>query len=80
MRSYDLLDTSVYLALTQNPGRIAQELDPRDKIVVVDEIQRLPVLLNEIHRLIEERGIRQLQRLHFRGTAKLLAVDVRIRG
>ena len=60
MRSYDLLDTSVYLALSQNPGRISQELDPRDKMVVIDEIQRLPVLLNEIHRLIEERSIRFL--------------------
>jgi len=60
VRSYDLLDTSVYLALSQNPGRISLELDPRDEIVVVDEIQRLPVLLNEIHRMIEERGIRFL--------------------
>jgi len=60
VRSYDLLDNSVYLALSQDPGRIAQEINPRDKIVVVDEIQRLPVLLNEIHRLIEERGIRFL--------------------
>ena len=60
VKSYDLLDTSVYLALSQNPSRISQELDPRDEIVVVDEIQRLPVLLNEIHRLIEERGIRFL--------------------
>jgi predicted AAA+ superfamily ATPase len=60
VRSYDLLDTSVYLSLSQNPGRISQELDPHDEIVVVDEIQRLPVLLNEIHRLIEERGIRFL--------------------
>ncbi len=60
VRSYDLLDTSVYLALSQNPGRISQELNPRDEIVVVDEIQRLPVLLNEIHRMIEERGIRFL--------------------
>ena len=57
VRSYDLLDTSVYLALSQNPGRIAQEIDSRDEIVVIDEIQRLPVLLNEVHRLIEERGI-----------------------
>lgn len=57
VRSYDLLDTSAYLALSQNPGRISQELNVGDKIVVVDEIQRLPVLLNEIHRMIEERGI-----------------------
>ena len=60
VRSYDLLDHSVYLSLSQNPSRIAQEINPRDKIVVVDEIQRLPVLLNEVHRLIEERGIRFL--------------------
>jgi len=60
VRAYDLLDNSVYLSLSQDPGRMAQEINPRDKIVVVDEIQRLPVLLNEVHRLIEERGIRFL--------------------
>jgi len=60
VRSYDLLDNSIYLALSQNPGRISQELTSHDEIVVVDEIQRLPVLLNEIHRLIEERRIRFL--------------------
>jgi len=59
-RVYDLLDTSVYLALSQNPGRVAQELTPQDEIVVIDEIQRLPILLNEVHRLIEERDIRFL--------------------
>lgn len=59
-RVYDLLDTSIFLALSQNPGRIAEELTPKDRVVVIDEIQRLPVLLNEVHRLIEERGIRFL--------------------
>ncbi|OGP98583.1 MAG: hypothetical protein A2Z51_03625 [Deltaproteobacteria bacterium RBG_19FT_COMBO_52_11] len=57
VRVYDLLDHSIYLALSQNPGRLAQELLPRDHWIVVDEIQRLPVLLNEIHRLIETRGV-----------------------
>jgi predicted AAA+ superfamily ATPase len=60
IKLYDLLDTSLYLALSQNPSRISQEIEPRDKIVVIDEIQRLPVLLNEVHRLIEERGVRFL--------------------
>ena len=63
VRVYDLLDTSLYLALNQNPGRIAQELtsDDRDgQIVVIDEIQRLPELLNEVQRLIEQRRIRFL--------------------
>jgi predicted AAA+ superfamily ATPase len=59
-RVFDLLDTSVYLALNQNPGRMAQELTAEDRIVVIDEIQRLPELLNEVHRLIETRGLRFL--------------------
>jgi len=60
VRLYDLLDSGTYLALSQHPGRIAQELTSRDRTVVIDEIQRLPELLNEVHRLIEERGVRFL--------------------
>lgn len=60
VRIYDLLDTSIYLALSQRPQRLAEELSPKDRVVVVDEIQRLPGLLNEVHRLIEQRGIRFL--------------------
>ena len=60
VRLYDLLESALYLALSQNPGRIAQELTPNDRIVVIDEIQRLPELLNEVHRLIEQRQIRFL--------------------
>lgn len=60
VRSYDLLDSSVYLTLSRNPGRIGEELDADERFVVIDEIQRLPELLNEAHRLIEERGVRFL--------------------
>ena len=60
VRVYDLLDSTVYLALSQNPARLAQELTPQDRLVVIDEIQRLPDLLNEVHRLIETRGVRFL--------------------
>ena len=59
-RVYDLLDSSIFLALSQNPGRISQEITPQDRLVVIDEIQRLPELLNEVHRLIESRRIRFL--------------------
>ncbi len=59
-RVYDLLDSTVYLALSHRPARLAEEIGPDTPIVVLDEIQRLPVLLNEVHRLIEERGIRFL--------------------
>ena len=59
-RVYNLLDNATYLALSHDPSRIAQELTPHDRLVVIDEIQRLPELLNEVHLLIEERGVRFL--------------------
>jgi len=60
VRVYDLLDAETYLALSRNPGRISEELQPQDRVVVIDEIQRLPELLNEVHRLIETHGTRFL--------------------
>ena len=57
---YDLMDSAVFIALSQNPGRLAEELRPRTRSVVIDEIQRFPDLLHEVHRLIESRGIRFL--------------------
>lgn len=57
VRIYDLLDTSLYLSLSQRPQRLAEEVRPNDRVVVIDEIQRLPTLLNEVHRLIEQRGL-----------------------
>ncbi|MBI3263992.1 MAG: AAA family ATPase [Acidobacteria bacterium] len=59
-RVYDLLDTSVYLTLSREPARLEQELGSRERLVVIDEIQRLPQLLHEVHRLIETRGVRFL--------------------
>jgi predicted AAA+ superfamily ATPase len=59
-RIYDLLDSRTYLELSREPGRLGQELTEADRVVVIDEIQRLPDLLNEVHRLIEERGVRFL--------------------
>ncbi len=60
-RVYDLLDTATFLALSQRPQRIAEEIPAGPPpIVVIDEIQRLPALLNEVHRLIEQRGARFL--------------------
>ena len=59
-RVYDLLDSEIYLTLSRHPGRISEEIQPNDRYVVIDEIQRPPELLNEVHRLIEARGIRFL--------------------
>jgi predicted AAA+ superfamily ATPase len=51
----DLLDESRYQTLLANPGLLALELRdlPRRRIVVLDEVQRVPALLNEVHRAIE---------------------------
>lgn len=57
-RVYDLLDHSVFLALGQRPSRLAEEIRGRNELVVIDEIQRIPELLNEVHRLIETKRTR----------------------
>jgi len=51
----DLLDESRAQQLLANPGLLALELRalPRETVVVLDEIQRVPGLLNEVHRAIE---------------------------
>jgi len=57
---YDLLDDKIYLEFNARPGRLKEEITDKDKLVVIDEIQRIPQLLNEVHLLIEEKGIRFL--------------------
>lgn len=57
---YDLLDSPVFPTLSRNPGQPGEELTLTDRPVVIDEIQRLPELLNEVHRLIAPRSIRFL--------------------
>jgi uncharacterized protein len=51
----DLLDESRYQTLTANPGEFGLELQalPRQQVVVIDEVQRVPALLNIVHRSIE---------------------------
>lgn len=54
----DLLREATYQELLRHPDRFAARLAAEPSAghhVVVDEIQRLPQLLNEIHRLIEEK-------------------------
>lgn len=57
---FDLLDEGLYQQLLVDPAQFAGELRRLDpgSWAVVDEIQRLPGLLNEVHRSIEERGLR----------------------
>jgi predicted AAA+ superfamily ATPase len=55
---FDLLRTQTFLDLTREPDRFRQQVSawPAGRWVVVDEVQRLPALLHEVHALIAERG------------------------
>ena len=54
---FDLLDELLYQDLLRTPNLFRDELRslPDKSWVVVDEIQRIPALLNEVHRAIEEQ-------------------------
>ncbi len=54
---FDLLDEDVYEKLLRRPRQLGEEITSRNRWVVIDEIQRIPSLLNEVHRLIETRRI-----------------------
>lgn len=59
-RWVDLLKTDEYRRYLQNPERLREELaahPPPPRLIVVDEIQKVPQLLDEIHWLIENRGL-----------------------
>jgi predicted AAA+ superfamily ATPase len=60
-RVYDLLNPAVYGDLVRRPQLIAEELKAKPApLIVIDEIQKLPLLLDEAHRLIENTGVRFL--------------------
>ena len=54
--TYDLSDNAEHLRFTRNPSLLYEEVSrqPAGSWIVIDEVQRVPKLLNEVHRLIEE--------------------------
>ena len=58
--TYDLLDTGEALRLSKDPHALYRELAvlPAGEWAVVDEVQKVPELLDEVHRLIESHGLR----------------------
>ena len=54
----DLLASRTYTRLLADPGAIEHLLPPDlEGVVAIDEVQRVPALLHEVHRLIEARGL-----------------------
>jgi len=92
----DLLDNDLYFNYIDNPGTFYQnilyqiEKNPKyiELPIIVDEIQRIPILLNEVHRLIESNNLKFIlcgssARKLVRGGANMLggrALRIEMRG
>ena len=59
-RYYDLLRPSEFERLLRHPELLSEELADfgENDTVIIDEIQKLPQLLDEVHYLIQRKGIR----------------------
>ena len=60
---FDLLETRLMLEWTRAPWRLPEQvgaLDPaaRAAPIIIDEVQKAPAVLDEVHRLIESEGLR----------------------
>lgn len=78
VRFYDLLDRTVFTRLLKNQNLLEEENRETKSVIVIDEIQKLPTLLDEVHRLIKNHGWTFLltgssARKLKRGAANLLA-------
>jgi predicted AAA+ superfamily ATPase len=59
---YDFLQTDLYLAFTRRPALLREQLLARDSEalahpVILDEVQKVPMVLDEVHWLIENKGM-----------------------
>jgi uncharacterized protein len=50
---YDLLEADTFRELSARPEYLRQTLSPQQSLVIVDEVQKLPALLNEIQLMID---------------------------
>jgi len=79
----DLMPQRSFLRYAKNPGSVREEILAHlerypDALCVIDEVQKIPALLHEVHELIESKGIRFIltgssARKLRRGAANLLA-------
>lgn len=56
---FDLLDSDIYTKLLTSPRRLSEYIPSSFRQwVIIDEIQKIPALLDEVHRLIEKRKLK----------------------
>ena len=56
---FDLLDSDIYIKFLASPRRLSESIpSPFRQWIIIDEIQKIPALLDEVHRLIEKRKLK----------------------
>ena len=60
---YDFLNTDLFLEYSKRPALLREQLLAKDKAqlkdpIILDEVQKIPPILDEVHWLIENRGLR----------------------
>jgi len=57
-RRIDLLTSREFVRFSQDPTVLREQVEAaRERFVVIDEVQKVPALLDEVHWLIENRGV-----------------------
>jgi predicted AAA+ superfamily ATPase len=77
---FDLLRTQTFLELSQHPELFRQRVAaaPKGAWIVVDEVQRAPFLLNEVHALLAEHGARYRFALSGSSARRLKRLDANL--
>ncbi|MBU4252187.1 MAG: AAA family ATPase [Candidatus Omnitrophica bacterium] len=60
---YDFLKTDLFLGMSKNPSLLREQLLAKEpsalkKPIILDEVQKVPQVLDEVHWLIENKGLR----------------------
>lgn len=57
IKLFDLLHSETFLDLAANPSRLENKIGSiKNQWVVIDEVQKIPAILDEVHRLIEAKN------------------------
>ncbi len=60
---YDFLKTDLFFEISKDPSRLRERILAKDNIalkepIILDEVQKIPQVLDEVHWLIENKGLR----------------------
>jgi len=55
-RVFNLLESDTFQKVSQRPSLIRESIQKSGELIVIDEIQKLPILMDEVHTMIENHG------------------------